>query len=259
MSDKNILSSFKSTAPFWSSIVFAVSLWISFLLKGWAILLLPTMTLAILPLIDQYVGLRIENLDTNLEKPKLFWYQLITLIWAPIQFITLFGILALTITTDMTLVEKIGLFCAMGVLTGTIGINYAHELMHKSGKLERWLADLLLSMVIYSHFRSEHLLVHHIHVGTPKDPVTAKYNESFYRFFIRVLIQCPISSFKSETRKLGRKGLPPSDFSNPFYIYFALQFSMIVLSILLGGFLGLFLFVLQSLIAILLLELVNYI
>jgi len=259
MSDKNILSSFKSTAPFWSSIVFAVSLWISFLLKGWAILLLPTMTLAILPLIDQYVGLRIENLDPNLEKPKLFWYQLITLIWAPIQFITLFGILALTITTDMTLVEKIGLFCAMGVLTGTIGINYAHELMHKSGKLERWLADLLLSMVIYSHFRSEHLLVHHIHVGTPKDPVTAKYNESFYSFFIRVLIQCPISSFKSETRKLGRKGLPPSDFSNPFYIYFALQFSMIILSILIGGFLGLFLFVLQSLIAILLLELVNYI
>ena len=43
--------------------------------------------------------------------------------------------------TEMALAEKIGLFCAMGVLTGTIGINYAHELMHKSGKIERWLAD----------------------------------------------------------------------------------------------------------------------
>ena len=169
------------------------------------------------------------------------------------------GINTLTRYTEMVFAEKIGLFCAMGVLTGTIGINYAHELMHKSGKIERWLADSLLAMVLYSHFRSEHLLVHHIHVGTPKDPVTAKYNENFYKFFIRVLVQCPISSFKSESNKLGRKGLSPSDFSNPFYIYLILQIFMIVLSLLIGGFLGLFLFFLQAFVAILLLELVNYI
>ena len=240
MSDKNILLSFKSAAPFWSSILFAISLWVSFIIQGWAILIVPVFTLLILPVIDQYVGLRVENLDTNLKDFQLFWYRLITLIWAPIQFLTLFGILALTIYTDMSLTEKIGLFCAMGVLTGTIGINYAHELMHKSGKLERWLADALLAMVLYSHFRSEHLLVHHIHVGTPKDPVTAKYNENFYKFFTRVLIQCPSSSFKSETIKLGRKGLPPSDFSNPFYIYFASQFFMIALSLLIGAFFRLF-------------------
>ena len=188
------------------------------------------------------MGLRVENLDTNLKESQLFWYRLITLIWAPIQFLTLFGILTLTMYTEMALAEKIGLFCAMGVLTGTIGINYAHELMHKTGKIERWLADALLAMVLYSHFRSEHLLVHHIHVGTPRDPVTAKYNENFYKFFIRVLIQCPISSFKSESIKLGRKGLPPSDFSNPFYIYIILQIFMIALSFLIGGFLGLLLF-----------------
>ena len=138
MSDKNILLSFKSAAPFWSSILFAISLWISFIIQGWAILIVPVFTLLILPVIDQYVGLRVENLDTNLKDSQLFWYRLITLIWAPIQFLTLFGILALTIYTDMSSTEKIGLFCAMGVLTGTIGINYAHELMHKSGKLERW-------------------------------------------------------------------------------------------------------------------------
>ena len=134
MSNKNILLSFKSAAPFWSSILFAISLWVSFIMQGWAILIVPIMTLVILPLIDQYVGLRIVNLDPNIEEPQLYWYRLITLIWAPLQFLTLFGILALTISSDMALIEKIGLFCAMGVLTGTIGINYAHELMHKSGK-----------------------------------------------------------------------------------------------------------------------------
>ena len=117
---------------------------------------------------------------------------------------------------------------------------------------------LLLAMVLYS-FPFRTFTVHRIHVGTPKDPVTAKYNENFYKFFIRVLIQCPISSFKSESSKLGRKGLPPSDFSNPFYIYFILQIFMIVLSFLIGGLVGLFLFFLQAFVAILLLELVNYI
>ena len=46
---------------------------------------------------------------------------------------------------------------------------------------------------------------------------------------------------------------------NPFYIYLILQIFMIVLSFLIGGFLGLFLFFLQAFVAILLLELVNYI
>ena len=59
--------------------------------------------------------------------------------------------------------------------------------MHQSDRRERMLADTLLAMVLYSHFCSEHLLVHHRYVGTPRDAVTARYGEGFYRFFIRVL------------------------------------------------------------------------
>lgn len=54
-------------------------------------------------------------------------------------------------------------------MTGTIGINYAHELMHQPRRGDRWLADILMAMVLYSHFRSEHLLVHHRYVGTPRE------------------------------------------------------------------------------------------
>ena len=67
---------------------------------------------------------------------------------------------------------------------------YSHELMHQRPKVERWLGDILLAMALYSHFRSEHLLVHHRYVGTPRDPVTARYNEGFHRFFPRVLTRC---------------------------------------------------------------------
>jgi len=77
-----------------------------------------------------------------------------------------------------------------------VGIVYAHELMHQKSKAERWLGDLLLGSVLYSHFRCEHLLVHHSYVATPRDAVTARYDESFHRFFVRVLPQSWRSAFR---------------------------------------------------------------
>ena len=141
MSENYMLLPFKSAAPFWSSILFAVSLWFSFFLQGWAILFVPILTLLILPLVDQYVGLRVENLEPDIEESRLFWYRLITLIWAPIQFITLFGILALAISADMTLLEKIGLFCAIGVLTGTDRKSTRSELQSHSDLVCRLLLE----------------------------------------------------------------------------------------------------------------------
>ena len=47
MPDKNIILSFKSAVPFWSSVLFAIALWTSFIIQGWAILLVPVFTLLI--------------------------------------------------------------------------------------------------------------------------------------------------------------------------------------------------------------------
>ena len=144
-------------------------------------------------------------------------------------------------------------------MSGTIGINYSHELMHQKSKLERWLADLLLATVLYSHFRSEHLRVHHLYVGTPRDAVTARYNENYHRFFPRVLRDGLRSSFRAERAMLARKGLPWHHPSNPFWRYWALQGAMLALALGLGGWLGLGLFAFQALVAIWQLELVNYV
>ena len=102
--------------------------------------------------------------------------------------------------------EKIVLFFGMGVVSGTIGINYSHELMHQKSALERWLGDLLLATVLYSHFRSEHLRVHHLYVGTPRDPVTARYNEGFHRFFPRVLLACHRVGLAGRSGDAGAQG-----------------------------------------------------
>ncbi len=80
----------------------------------------------------------------------------------PVQFLTIFGLIYYVGQAEhLGTWEKIGLFFSVGVGTGTIGINYSHELMHQKNKRERFLADALLAMVLYSHFRSEHLLIHH--------------------------------------------------------------------------------------------------
>jgi alkane 1-monooxygenase len=117
----------------------------------------------------------------------------------------------------------------------------------------------LLASVLYSHFRSEHLRVHHLWVGTPRDPVTARYNEGFHRFFPRVLVQCLMSAWGAERAMLARRGLRWWNGSNPFWRYAALQGGMLVLALALGGWAGLGLFVVQAAVAIWQLELVNYI
>jgi alkane 1-monooxygenase len=211
-------------------------------------------------LLDALLGLYKDNADPQTDDAKLTWYRAITLIWAPVQFVTLFGLIwYVSHSGHLSSLEKIVLFFGVGVITGTIGINYSHELMHQKNKTERHMADLLLAMVLYSHFRSEHLLVHHRHVGTPRDPVTARYNEGFHRFFARVLRQSLTSAFKAEADMLARRNLPWTDLSNPFFRYWALQGAMLVLALLLGGWSGLALFLWQAFIAIWQLELVNYI
>jgi alkane 1-monooxygenase len=114
-------------------------------------------------------------------------------------------------------------------------------------------------MVMYGHFRSEHMLVHHRYVGTPRDPVTARYNENFYSFFPRVVWQCLQSAFLAEKAMLARKSLPWWHHTNPFWRYWALEAAFVVLSFAIAGWFGIFLFLTQAFFAIWYLELINYI
>lgn len=246
--------------PFWMSLMLIPIAWLGAVQGGWTVVLLPIVTWYFFTLLDALLGLNTENADPAIEEGKLTWYRAITLIWAPTQFVTLFGLIwYVTHTGHLSSLEKIVLFFGVGVITGTVGINYSHELMHQKNKTERTLGDLLLAMVLYSHFRSEHLLVHHRYVGTPRDPVTARYNEGFHRFFPRVLRQSLTSAFKAEREMLARRNLPWTDLSNPFFRYWALQGAMLLLAVVLGGWAGLALFLWQAWIAVWQLELVNYI
>ena len=246
--------------PFWLSLALVPLAWIGAIYGGWTVILLPISTWYLFSIIDGIAGLYEENADLETTEDELFWYKLVTLIWFPIQFVTVFGVLwYVTQSGHLTTLEQIVLFFGIGVISGAVGIVYAHELCHQKPKLERWMGDLLLAMVLYSHFRSEHLLVHHRYVGTPRDPVTARYNEGFHRFFFRVIREQPVSAFRAERAMLKRKNLPWHDRGNPFWKYWALQIAFIVLAVIIGGWAGLGLFLVQAFVAIWQLELTNYV
>jgi len=250
----------QNALPFWLSLGTIPMALLGMAWGGWAVLLMPLYTWGLYSILDALLGLNTDNADTETTDHDLYFYRMITMIWFPIQLsVLMLMVWFVSQAGHLNIVEKLTLFFGMGVMSGTIGIVYAHELMHQKDPLERWLGDLLLASVLYSHFRSEHLRVHHLYVGTPRDPVTARYGEGFHRYFQRVLTDCPRSAWAAEAAMLARKRLSPWTTQNPFFRYAVLQGAMLLLALIIGGWAGLALFVFQAVVAIWQLELVNYV
>ncbi len=259
MSNPPNIGSFGKALPFWLSLLFlpiaAIAAWFG----SWSLLAIPLYGFGAMTVLDAIGGLDSENPDPN-SQDDLFWYKLITWIWLPIQLIAVFTALWwVTRTNHLNPREGIALMMGMGVISGAIGIVYAHELMHQKSLWERRLGEWLMSSVLYGHFVTEHLSVHHTHVATPKDPATARYNESFYAFFPRVLIGSFRSAWGVEADKMRKRNQPALGRANPFWRYMGIAALMLAIAYLIGGWTGIGLYLTHAFIAILQLEQINYI
>jgi len=260
MTDPHPMEPLRKALPFWLSLGLLPLAVIGVTQGGWTVILMPAYAWTLITVLDLLLGRNEENPDPQTEEEDLYWYRAITLIWFPLQALTIYGaIWWITRSGHLGWLEIVALMFGLGVASGTIGIVYAHELLHQRNRFERWLGDLLLATVLYSHFRTEHLLVHHRHVGTPRDAVTARYNEGFHRFFWRVLLSCPASAWEAEREKLAKAGRPVWHRSNPFWRYAGLQSLALLLAYAVGGWFGIALFVMQAFFAVWQLELTNYI
>ena len=251
---------FLRALPFWLSLALVPVVIIAARYGGWALVLPVISIFGTVTLMDMLGGLDTSDADPDTPQQKLFWYRLITLIWLPVQMALVYGMIWYVVRAPhLSGAERLAVFFGVGQLSGAVGIVYAHELMHQQSRLERWLGDLLMAMVLYGHFRTEHLLVHHVHVGTPRDAVTARYNEGFHRFFPRVLVQSLRSAWQVEKARLKKRGLPAWSLANPFWRYGALEAGFLLLAWLAGGWQGVGLFAFQALVAVWYLELTDYV
>jgi alkane 1-monooxygenase len=160
---------------------------------------------------------------------------------------------------ELDLFETVGMVLSLGILLATNAINVGHELGHRKSFIERCLSKLLYLPCLYMHFYIEHNFGHHNNVATPKDPATAKFNQTVYSFWFTSVIGQYISAWRLQLQLLKIKNSRFFSFKNDmlYYTIFELAYLFVVYSFF--GLYGLFLAVIIGILSFLFLETINYI
>jgi alkane 1-monooxygenase len=155
----------------------------------------------------------------------------------------------------------LGVAFSVGFITGSQGITFAHELGHSKSKNDRFCAWVLMTSVCYGHFMVEHYRGHHPRAATHDDAATSRFGESLYQFLPRTLSGSLLSGWRLEAQRLLQ--MKSSWLRSP--LAWSTAASLMVF-VLLVAFLPtqaavkvIVYFAVQSVVAFVLLEIVNYI
>jgi len=216
------------------------------------------LTVAVLPAalcgLDQALGQQREvDADTaGLTYRALPWIyialQIAVILWAAVA----------VSSPRVTLVEAVGLTVSVGVTAGVFGILAAHEMVHSRLAWERGLGLGLLASVGYMHFRIAHIHGHHVRGATFDDPATARRGENAYAFVVRSAVGQAREAWGFEAARLRRRGRAVLGLSNRMLLYLAVE-SAIVVGLSFVSLRALTFWLAQAALAIVLLELFNYI
>lgn len=146
-----------------------------------------------------------------------------------------------------------------GLLMGQYCIIVAHELIHSRAKSDRLLGGLMLCCVFYPSFKVSHVEVHHKKVATPEDPSSALIGEGVYRFVLRSVLSNGRSAWlyclhHNQETKIVRKLL-----QHEMLRWTLVSIGIVSLVYYFFGLIGLVAFFCQALIAIMFLEMINYV
>ncbi|MCF2904508.1 alkane 1-monooxygenase [Octadecabacter sp. CECT 8868] len=145
-------------------------------------------------------------------------------------------IAALSGWTALVLWEKLAVFQGAALFMGQVSNSNAHELIHRPGRWLRRAGRWIYISILFGHHLSAHTLVHHVHVGTPSDPNTARLGEGFYRFLPRAWIGSFKEGLRAENKRFPRLGRPW--YRHPYVAYVGGAVGFVVLAALIGGLKG---------------------
>lgn len=143
---------------------------------------------------------------------------------------------ALSGWTGLETWEKLVVFSAAGLFMGQVSNSNAHELIHRPGRWLRRAGRWVYISVLFGHHLSAHTLVHHVHVGTPFDPSTARKGESFYRFFARAWRGGFREGLKAKNKRFPRLNRPK--WRHPYVAYSGGAAAFLGIAALIGGISG---------------------
>jgi alkane 1-monooxygenase len=250
---RDLLSALQFTLPIW--LIVSVP---QISHSDFTVLLLATAVIFLNPVVlDLLSGKRVE------PSPDLGWahplYALIPRLAAMKLLAVVVFMLWITFARALSPWDAAVLGLLTGLLHGTVAIVVAHELMHRVPLTDRWLAQCLMFAVSYPHFCIEHVHGHHRNVATPDDPATAREGEGLYAFLLRAIPGGLAGAWTIERRRLSKSTRPPRAWRNA-----VLWQGVVLIAAYLGlGALGgaplVLAFLIQGLVAILLLETINYV
>jgi alkane 1-monooxygenase len=248
------------TVPYWISYTIPAIVGLGILLGGWWLLLGPVMLFVLIPVVDALGGLDKENPEERDPKQNRDLLRDLPLwLWLPTHVGVIAWACAEASSGRYGTWEFIGAAFNVGLVGAAGGINVAHELMHRRGKFERAVAEIMMTGVSYTHFCVEHVHGHHRNVATPEDPATSRLGETVYRFYPRTLIGTLRSFLAIESARVAKRGrgrLGLGDRRARYALLLAATYAVVAT---LAGIRGVVFFALQSLIAVLLLETINYV
>lgn len=247
---------FKYAAPF---TLFLLA-YVSFYSTGWYCWTPLFYIFLLVPLVELFIPPDPKNLDAAEEQLAKVnkAYDVVLWLTVPAQFILLYTFLSCIHFND-PVQDNIGKIISMGLLCGTFGINVAHELGHRSNRVEQLLAKSLLLTSLYMHFFIEHNRGHHKHVATPLDPSTAKFKQSIYAFWVQTLSGTYQSAWAIAIDDAKKKNRTFPKLLNEMFLFQCIQVAFVFCIYLFFGPIVCISFLISALIGALLLETVNYI
>ncbi|MCO4793772.1 MAG: alkane 1-monooxygenase [Bacteriovoracaceae bacterium] len=229
--------------------------WLGNVLGGYLIALGPIVVYGLHPLLDNLIGNRIKNDDG----PSSVQFLNITLYILPL-FILGFLVHGFVIFEGLSsFSEKLLLIVSIGTGMGGLGITAAHELVHRPVAWQRGLGVFLLALVNYTYFRIEHVHGHHKYVSTPEDPASAPFGMNLYEFLPKSLLGSIKSANDYEKKRLKRRTPLRQVLDNRNFHYLIYAILLTTMSFLFMGLQGIAFFWGQSIVAIFMLETINYI
>lgn len=215
----------------------------------------------LLPLVELFTPAKGVNHspEEEVDRSEIPFFDYLLYANLPILF-GLIGYGLYTATTQqLTGLETTGLICNLGLLVGSMGINVAHELGHRSNVWEQRIAQGLLLAGLYTHFFVEHNRGHHKNVSTPLDPATSRFGETIYEFWLRSTVFSYLDAWRLENQRLRKSGVSVLNWQNIMIRFTLLEGAYLGLIFLAFDWYGVLLAVGMAVFGFLMLESVNYI
>ncbi len=172
-----------------------------------------------------------------------------------------FALIAIGISVAMTSdtwVQTIGVAMTFGPILAVGCGNPGHELAHSKRWYDHEIARALFAVCLHPSVLIDHVYRHHVTVGTPGDPLTARRGERFGAYMMRSVPAQHSGPWQFERERLARKGLSHWSWRNRAIRGYAMSAAYLVLVTALFGPTVLPVVVLPALYAIRGMEAFNY-